>query len=267
MRRTIRGRSIAFVSACVVALGASASAADAAPAKEASKPAPAAAVQARPDFSGYWAFDNWPAYKPVDERVMRTMEGEELPLLPWAKKLYDERIDLQRHDDAFPDTNTYCLPSGMPKILTGSAYPMQILHTERQLLMVFEVMNEFRYVYLDRGHDPDADLSWEGDSVGRWEGDTLVVDTVRLTDRTTIDKIGLPHTTALRVTEHIRLLNPDKLEEIVTIDDPKTFTRPWKVRYTYSRMPADTKISEYVCNENQRNMPTADGKSAIQLPR
>jgi hypothetical protein len=269
MRTTIRERSVALVSACVVALCANAPSPAAVAAPKAARPGHAAAGQAHPDFAGYWSFDGWIAknLEPLDKRVLRTMEGEALPLQPWAKKIYEERIDLQRHDDAFSDTNTYCLPSGVPHILTGSNYPMEILQTPHQLLMVFEVMNEFRYIYIDRAHDSEVYPSWEGDSVARWDGDVLVVDTVGLTDRTTIDKMGLPHTTALRVGERIRLLGPDKLEEVVTIDDPKTFTRPFKLRYTYSRMPADTKIGEYVCNENQRNAPNAEGKSAIQLPK
>jgi hypothetical protein len=223
--------------------------------------------QARAGLSGVWIVTSFVnSYRPLEERITRTIEGDPVPLLPWAQKIYDQRLADARAGKAFADTEAYCIASGMPRVMRGPNYPMQILQTPGQITMLFEALHNIRFIYLDEPLPPQEDWEYSlfGHSVGRWEGDTLVVETVGLTDLTTLDKVGLPHTKQLRVTERIRLTSPDTFEDVITIDDPGAFTRPWSIRATYKRMPPGSRISEYECNLNNRNRPTPDGKVGFE---
>jgi hypothetical protein len=225
-------------------------------------------VQERRDkLSGVWIVTNFVnSYKPLEERITRTIEGDAVPLQSWAQEIYDKRLNEARDGRAFADTEAYCIASGMPRVMRGPNYPIQILQTEGQITIIFEALHNVRFIYLDDVLPPEDE--WEytlfGQSAGRWEGDTLVVETVGLTDLTTIDKVGLPHTKKLRVTERIRLTSPDTFEDLITIDDPGAFTRPFTIRATYKRMPPGSRISEFECNLNNRNRPTPDGKVSFQ---
>jgi hypothetical protein len=223
--------------------------------------------EAREKLSGVWIVTNFVnSYKPLDERITRTIEGEPVPLQPWAQEIYDKRLAEAREGRAFADTEAYCIASGMPRVMRGPNYPIQILQTEGQITILFEALHNVRFIYLDDRLPPEEEWDYTlfGHSAGRWEGDTLVVETVGLTDLTTIDKVGLPHTKKMRVTERIRLTGPDTFEDLITIDDPGAFTRPFTIRATYKRMPPGTRISEFECNLNNRNRPTADGKVGFQ---
>jgi hypothetical protein len=95
----------------------------------------------------------------------------------------------------------------------------------------------------------DLDPNWMGQSAGRWEGNTLMVDSLGFNDATTLDSAGLPHSTEMRVTERIRKLDAKTLEDLITINDPKTYTKPWSTRVTYKRQPG-ARLKEYVCTDS-----------------
>lgn len=215
------------------------------------------------DVSGIWKVTNFVgSTRPLEERITHTLEGEPVPLQPWAQKIYDQRLAIARGGQrAFADTESYCLPGGIPRLMRGPNYPMQILQTPGQITIIFEALNTIRFIYMDAQHPTgdDLDINWMGDSTATWDGDTLAIDTVGLNDKTQIDKLGLPHSDAIHVVERLRRTGPDSMENIITIDDPKAYTRPWKVKATYARAPKGTRIMEYVCNENNRNIPDADG--------
>jgi hypothetical protein len=213
-----------------------------------------ATTAGQPDISGVWVVTNF-----TPKGV--TLEGKEPPLQSWARDIYHKRLDLAQHKGLpFTDTEVSCLSAGMPRMMMGAAYPVQILQTAGQVTILFELIRNVRYIFLtDKHPDPaDIDPSFNGDSIGRWEGDTLIVDTIGLTDRTTVDKYGIPHTDALHVLERIHRTGKDTLEDLMTIEDPKTFTAPWQYRAIYKRASPGTRIGEYMC-ENNRNLPDQNG--------
>ena len=127
-------------------------------------------------------------------------------------------------------------------------------------------MAEHWLVYLNVRHPADVDPSFHGDSVGHWEGDTLVVDTVGLAgDKTTLDQVGTPHSDELHVVTRLRRNGPDELEIRVRMEDPKTFTRPFERRVVYRRAAPGVRLEEYVC-ENQANPPDAQGYQGFRSP-
>jgi hypothetical protein len=129
--------------------------------------------------------------------------------------------------------------------------------------MLFEEQNHFRTIRMNGKHAEDPDPTYMGDSIGHWEGDALIVDTIGLTDRTTIDQVGMPHSEELHLVERYRRLDRDTLEVLVTITDPKTFSSPWQTRALYKHAPPDSGVSEYIC-ENNRNTPDAQGRMGFQ---
>jgi hypothetical protein len=217
--------------------------------------------------SGVWLITNYKGSGGrggARPRVPVTVEGKPAPLLPAAAALLDKRIADADRGYPFANTLTSCLPGGMPlMIIDGAPYPIQILETAGQITMLFEEQNHFRVIHMNARHAQDPDPSYMGDSVGHWEGDTLVVDTVALTDRTTIDQVGMPHSDELHLVEHYRRMDRDTLEVVVTVTDPKTFSGPWQTRAVYKRTPPGTGVSEYIC-ENNRNTPDAQGHMGFQ---
>jgi hypothetical protein len=201
------------------------------------------------DFSGIWdadrhfIFDINDALKP----------GEILPLQPWALKVVRERMS---KDD--PEAN--CLPAGIPR---QAPYPWRIVQTNTHMFFLFEGnIHSYRQIFLDGRPHPKGDAlnpTWYGHSVGRWEGDTMVIDTVGFNERFWFDFAGHPHTEKLHTIERYRRPEFNRLEYEVTIDDPGAFTRPFTL---YGRHPylANTELMEYICNENNRDVDHIVGK-------
>ena len=207
------------------------------------------------DFQGVWRVDNYVGTgAPTPKRILKTADGELAPLQPWAQAIYDARIADNDRGEPFASTTAYCLPAGVPLMMRAAAYPIQILQTPVQLTMLFEENGIFRIVHVNGRHPQDPEPAFMGHSIGRWEGDTLLIDTVGLTKLTTLDTLGMPHTEQLHVVERIRRIAPDKLEDVMLLDDSGAFTRPWTLRQTYTRQRPDTQLLEYVCS-NQRNEP------------
>ena len=216
-------------------------------------------------LSGLWLNANYKGTGrfPARERVLRTSDGSMPPLLPAAAAVLEARIKDADAGDIFANTLTECLPGGIPEMLFGAPYPIQILETPGQVSMLFEEQNHFRLIFLKGGHASDPDPSYMGDAVGHWEGDTLVVDTIGLNDKTTLDMVGTPHTEALHVVERYHRVAQDRLEVTVRIEDPGTFSKPWETKVTYQAAPAGTRVGEYIC-DNNRNLPDAAGHTSFQ---
>jgi hypothetical protein len=129
-------------------------------------------------------------------------------------------------------------------------FPMQIVQIPGQVIMLFEYDHFVRRIYTDgRPHDMSQGPLWMGDSIGRWEGDTLVADTVSFNDQTLIDRVGHPHSDALHTIERIRRVDQNLLEIGLTVEDPKAFTKPWSTKLVFDSK-ADWKIMEQICEDN-----------------
>jgi hypothetical protein len=227
--------------------------------------AKAAAPRGSGSLDGIWLNSQYKGSSsyPERERVLRTLDGQLPPMLPWASELLNKRIQDSEAGFPFASTLALCLPGGIPLMLFGDDVPVRIVESPGDVTMLFMEGNRFRDIPLNAAHPKDIDPSYMGDSVGRWEGDTLVIDTLGLKERTTLDQIGMPHTEKLHVVERYRRTGRDSMEIRVTIDDPGTFTRSWDARVIYKLAPPGTKVTEDIC-ENNRNPADEQGRSGFQ---
>jgi hypothetical protein len=208
-------------------------------------------------ISGLWDMQGYlsSSVVPARGRAVKTIDGLPPPMLPWAAQLLEQRLVDAEHDKAFPNSASLCLPQGIPYMLSAAVGgPLQILETPGQVTFISDAYNEMWFIYLNQEHPPKDDIepTYHGDSVGHWEGDTLVVDSIGFNTATTLDQVGTPHSEDMHVITRIRRLDPQMLEFVITIDDPKTFTKPWSKRQLYKKAGDKARISEVVC-ENQRN--------------
>jgi hypothetical protein len=249
MIRISPARLALLASACLC-LGASpltAAAQSAAP-----PPGPLAQPTADPrDFTGIWLTPGYQyRFVPAD--------GSPTPWQPWAKAEFDARQKAQADGVPMTDSTAQCMPSGMPRIM-AAPYPIKIMQTPKEVVIMHEVQHLFRIIYMNEEHPADLERTFMGHSVGHWEGDTLVVDTTANTTQTLLDEAGDPHSDKLHVVERIRKIDGGKrLENMITIDDPGAYTKPWvAVRY-YDWRP-EIRLMEYICEENNRNATDANG--------
>lgn len=219
----------------------------------------AAAGGDRGNLSGVWINADYKTSARFNLRdgLIRTIDGKDPPFQPWAAELLEKRIKDAEAGNPFATTKSMCLPGGVPQVMFGPLLPIEILVTDRKVTMLIEEFNNFRQVFLNQKHPEDPDPSFMGHSVGRWEGDTLVIDTIGLTDRTTLDPVGTPHSEQLHLVERIRRISRDKLEDVVSFEDPGAYTRPWTARTTFNAVPQG-QLSENIC-ENNRNGPASGG--------
>jgi hypothetical protein len=172
------------------------------------------------------------------------VEGGEIPYLPTAAA--QKKDNFEKRLTADPEIKCY-LP-GVPRA-TYMPYPFQIVQTPKFILMAYEYAGATRTIYMDKAPASPAD-SWMGHSVARWEGDTLVVDVTSLNDQTWFDRAGNFHSDALHVVERYTPLSPDGLLYEVTIEDPKVFSRPWKMSMPlYRRLEKNAQLLEFKCVE------------------
>jgi hypothetical protein len=156
-----------------------------------------------------------------------------------------------------------CLPPGMPAIM-NQPYPIEFLLTPGQVTIVIEAYTQVRHIYTDGRKLPDdPDLTFQGTSVGRWEGDTLVVESVGFSPLTTL-AADTPHSDKMRIRERFRLTGPDTMAVETTITDPEALTEPFTSSRTLQRHRSWT-IAEYVCQENNRNFVDQNGKAGVNL--
>jgi len=173
-------------------------------------------------------------------------------MLPWAKKVYDEREASISKDDP----ESWCLPPGVPRMM-NTPFPMQIYQLPDRIMQVYEGgAHMWRVIYTDgRKHTP-ADQwnpTYLGESIGHWEGDTMVVDVTGFNDKSWLDAAGHPHTEQLHVVERYTRTKEDNMHYEATIDDPGTYAKPWTTGWNVKWVP-NWELYEYVCQENNKDV-------------
>jgi hypothetical protein len=201
----------------------------------------------KPDFSGIWQVDG--------PKRLQNLAGDlkpgEVSFQPLGKALFERRKD---GSQAKYDSNASCLPQGVPRINVAPV-PFKLVQTPSFVVILYEAFNLWRQVFLDgRELMKDPNPTWLGYSVGRYEGDTLVVETAGFNGKAWLDQLGMPQTEAARVTERFRRKDFGHLEITVTIDDPKAYTKPWTAVEEAVLLP-ETELMEFICNENEKDQP------------
>lgn len=223
-------------------------------AKAPKEPAPRL-TDGRPDFSGVWSSDLHFIYD-ISEALKK---DEQLPLQPWALKAAKERMSKE-------DPEANCLPTGVPRL---APYPWNIAQTPKYIYFLFEGnIHSYRQIFMDgRKHSADPNPTWYGESIGKYDGDTLVVDTIGFNDKFWFDFAGHPHTEKLHIIERYRRPDLGHLEWETTIDDPGAYTRPFTL-YGHAVLQPGTDLIEYICQENNKDLPHITGKDPRNtLPR
>ena len=207
-----------------------------------------------PDFSGVWVGGG-----PVGDIRDGLVPGEELVLLPAAEALMKARL-------AADDPEARCLPTGVPRT---APYPWRIVQTPAfgkatHLFFLFEGnIHSYRQIFMDgREHPDDLEVSWYGHSLGHWEGDTLVIETVGFNDLFWFDFVGHPHTTQLRTVERYTRTNVNTLENVATIYDPGAYAKPFTIKFNATLRPG-WELMEYICNENNQDVEHIRGPAGL----
>jgi hypothetical protein len=196
--------------------------------------------EGKPDFSGIWAAP--------DGRYLENLaaDGVEVSMQPWAAKLFQERQENEGRDRP----SNQCLPHSVTDF-DAHFTPKKLVQTPGGLIMLFEAYHSWRQIFTDgRPLPEERDPAWYGYSVGKWEGDTLAVETVGLSEKTWLDDRGHPHSDALRILERFRRPDFGHMQVEVTINDPKAYTKPWTVKIPWEFV-ADTELLDWVCENNK----------------
>ena len=236
-----------------------------APAKSTAKSGVPRTPDGKPDLTGVWQGGSdrrgtWEeansglgvggtGLNPDAARVLSSNERpagrEGAPYQPWAAQKVLESFNKRGIDDP----TALCLPAGLPRIVTLGLFPQQFVQTPRQIVILYEFMNVFRVIPLNARHPDDIAPTYLGDSVGHWEGDTLVVDVIGFNDKTWLSGTGTFHSEALHITERYTRVDQDQINYEVTMQDPNVFTKPWTLRSTIM-LREGTRLQESVCAEN-----------------
>jgi hypothetical protein len=185
--------------------------------------------------------------------ILVDFKPEESPIRPEATEILKRRLPSE-----FPDTN--CLPAGIPTAGLVSE-PVKIVQSPGLIVMLYESEDGHRQIYTDGRKLPKeiAQPAWLGYSVGKWEGDTLVVETAGFNDKSWLDVIGHPHSEALRIVERYRRRDFGHMDLEMTFDDPQMYTKPFTIKVTQDLL-ADSDIFESFCNENEKDRPHLNQK-------
>jgi hypothetical protein len=217
-------------------------------------PAPRKA-NGQPDLTGVWL-----RRAGINNIADLLPKGEAFPYLPATL----QRMSALKSQD---DPQLRCLPIATPR---SEPYPFRIVETPTHIFILTEAVHGYRQVYMDgRKHPSGDDLqpSWLGDSIGRWDGNTLVIDTIGFNDLTWFDNVGHIHSDRMHVVERFTRVDLGHLNASVTVDDPGAYSRPFTLSYTAELMPK-TELLEYIC-ENEQDAPNIDAPAdaAIEAAR
>jgi len=212
---------------------------------------PPRTAEGQPDLQGIWQVLNTAAWDIQDHSASLgvpagrgVVEGNEIPYTPAALAKKQENF---KNRQAL-DTENRCLLPGVPRI-TYMPYPFRIVQQADKVTILHEYSRVIRYIYMNGNPHPEGPIDWFlGDSRGRWEGNSLVVDVIHFNDETWFDRAGNFHSDALHLVERFTPTGPDHLLYEVTVEDPKVFTRPWKISMPlYRRQEKDVELLEYEC--------------------
>ena len=233
-------------------------------------------AQGKPDLSGVWATNGTPPAEieklfpgiadlavPGDDprgfnkffmNVFADYKQEDVPIKPDALKLLLERAKTQGKDNP----TSHCLPAGVPM---GDLLPVprRFIQLPDLLVILYEGINPQRLIYLDGRKHVLENPAWLGYSVGKWEGDTLVVDTRGFNDRSWLDAFGHPRTEAMHIVERFTRRDFGHMDVEMTFDDSGAYTKPFSIKFSQTLAP-DTDVIESVCNENEKDRQHLDGK-------
>jgi hypothetical protein len=182
---------------------------------------------------------------------------EGAPYQDWAAKKVLESFNKRGLDDP----TALCLPGGVPRSSMLGLFPQKIVQTPKEIVILYEYMTVFRTIPLNAKHPDDLLPSYMGDSVGRWDGDTLVVDVVGFNDKTWLAGTGTFHSEALHVVERYSRVDKDQINYDVTMEDPNVLTKPWTLHSTMM-LREGTRLEEYICQEN--NLAPTDYEKLIK---
>jgi len=167
--------------------------------------------------------------------------GTTAALTPWGEEQFK----------AFDGKQDPCLPVGVTRQINAPD-PIEIVQTPQRVVILYESWHIFRTIPTDGRDHPKVDPTWFGNSVARWDGDTLVIDVTKMNDKTKLDTNGHPHSDQLHLIEKLRRTGPDTMSYEVTVDDPKAYTAPWK-QSRVLRLQKGLELMEYVCLENEKD--------------
>ena len=208
-------------------------------------------LDGKPDLAGIWI--------PNPAKARNTaadLKPGELSIQPWARDLLAQR-ETGALSSADPSAN--CLPQGVPRLNSAPA-PFKILQEPGVVVILYEEFGQFRQIFLDgRPLVKDPNPQWYGYSAGKWDGDTLVVESTGFNGKVWLDQVGHPSTQSLHVTERFRRRDFGHMDITATIDDPGAYTKPWTYAQPVTLM-VDTELIEYVCNENNDSIPHMKAK-------
>jgi hypothetical protein len=192
---------------------------------------------AAPDLNGVWSAP----FTPDISKVL----GHQPPFTPYGAARFAK-------EDEIDDPLTKCLPIGPARGIQAGIMPFQIVQTPSVFAILFENQHTFRIIHTDgRSHPKDLDPTWFGDSIGKWDGDTLIVDTVGIDDRTWLDTAGHEHSDQLHLVERFQKMDSNNIKWTVTFEDAKYFTEPWAITLPIARQ--NTEIMSYSCEENEKD--------------
>jgi hypothetical protein len=193
------------------------------------------------DMSGVWEM-RFREYIKLDD-------GSLPPMRPVPLAAYNERVEALKAGKQMPDSALACLPHGTPRLMY-TPYPVHILQRPEVVAFLFEVNHNIRLAYIGQELPKDPDPTYLGSSVARWDGDTLVIDTIGLNDKIQVDRAGLPQSTATKINERLTMIdNGQKMRVVITVTDDTLYTKPWS--FTVEWKKADYNIMEYVCENNR----------------
>ena len=222
-----------------------------------------AQAQPKPDFTGVWAV--YRGARGADAKLGPVDAGP-LALKPEFARPYEARrameAEANKRGEQLATGAVQCVPYGVPTMMSVAIYPVEFIQTPKQVTIVSEAFSEVRRVYMDRGQMKLDDIppGYYGRSVGRWEGDTLVVDTLGI--KTSIPGYrGMPHSEQMHVTERLKLVAPDYLHDEVTIEDPVVLDKPVVYTLAYKRSPGYEMV-EFVCDNNREYV---DEKGVVRM--
>jgi hypothetical protein len=208
-----------------------------------------------PDLSGtYWATE----YR----AKIQLAGGGDLPLTKAGKEAYEKNMAGLKDGSITDAARKFCVPDGLPRVL-ATPYPFEIIQAPPgQITIIHELNHQIRVIAMDKPMPDEKELTtfpfYNGHSVGRFDGDTLVIETAGFNEKTFLDATGAPHTDEMRTTERVRRISPTQIEDVITVHDPEYYSADWQAHFVYT-LRNDVRLEDYVCGEPHRDLSPVAG--------